>query len=112
MLDKIKNTPRLMVNIATDFIQARWSEAEPYIMKDPGSAYLYAKDVVKYRWLEAEPYIMKDPGSAYLYAKDVVKDRWLEAEPYILEDEYEDEDFLEAYLETFNLKKEDLMTKQ
>jgi hypothetical protein len=82
MLDKIKNTPSLMFNIARDFIQARWPEAEKYIMKDPVYASLYAIEVVKDRWLEAEPYILKD------------------------------EDALSDYLETFNLKKEDLMTKQ
>jgi hypothetical protein len=82
MLDKIKNIPSLMFNIARDFIQARWPEAEPYIMKDL--------------------------GYASLYAQKIIGDRWPEAEPYILEDE----DVLYYYLETFNLKKEDLMTKQ
>ena len=29
-------------------------------MKNPNSAYLYARDVIKGRWLEAEPTIQKD----------------------------------------------------
>ena len=63
-----------------------WTEAEPYIMKDPSSAFLYANEVIKDEWTEAEPYIMKDPYSAYLYAKWVINGRWPEAEPYIMKD--------------------------
>ena len=37
-------------------------------MKDPESAYLYARDVIKGRWAEAEPTIMKDPKYAYEYS--------------------------------------------
>ena len=44
-----------------------WTEAEPYIMKDPSSAFLYARWVIGDRWTEAEPYIMKNPFSAYNY---------------------------------------------
>ena len=44
-----------------------WTEAEPYIMKDPEYAYWYARGVIGDRWSEAEPYIMKDPSSAYNY---------------------------------------------
>ena len=47
--------------------KGRWPEAEPYIMKDPGSAYWYARGVIGDRWKEAEPYIMKDPTYAYKY---------------------------------------------
>ena len=72
---------------AHDVLQRRWPEAEPYIMKEPWSAYGYAKDLMEgKRWPEAEPYIMKDPGSAYFYATDIIKDRWPEAEPYIMKD--------------------------
>ena len=64
-----------------------WTEAEPYIMKDPTYAYLYARDIRKKgRWPEAEPYIMKDPYSAYWYARYVIEGRWKEAEPYIMKD--------------------------
>ena len=44
-----------------------WTEAEPYIMKDPSSVFLYARWVIGDRWTEAEPYIMKNPFSAYNY---------------------------------------------
>jgi hypothetical protein len=36
-------------------------------MKDPSSAFLYARWVIGDRWTEAEPYIMKNPFSAYNY---------------------------------------------
>ena len=45
-------------------LTGNWKEAEPYIMKDPGYAFLYARDVIEGRWKEAEPYIMKNPFSA------------------------------------------------
>ena len=66
-----------------------WTEAEPYIMKDPYYAYMYARDIRKKgRWKEAEPYIMKDPSSAFLYARWVIGDRWTEAEPYIMKNPF------------------------
>jgi len=49
-------------------MERRWPEAEPYIMKSPEYAYMYARDIRKKgRWPEAEPYIMKDPESASKY---------------------------------------------
>jgi len=61
-----------------------WKQAEPYIMKDPELAYLYAFGNLNHRWPEAEPYIMKNPWWAYWYAHDILKRRWPEAEPYIM----------------------------
>ena len=49
------------------FATGEWTEAEPYIMKDPSSAFPYARWVIGDRWTEAEPYIMKNPFSAYNY---------------------------------------------
>ena len=65
-----------------------WTEAEPYIMKDPSSVFLYARWVIGDRWSEAEPYIMKDPYYAFLYARDVIEGRWKEAEPYIMKNPF------------------------
>ena len=65
-----------------------WTEAEPYIMKDPSSAFLYVMYVMERRWPEAEPYIMKDPYSAYMYARYVIEGRWKEAEPYIMKNPF------------------------
>jgi len=94
---------RVLYWYAHDVLKKEWSEAEPYIMKDPESAYWYAlrvmnvekhvndpwlvqpRYVVK-RWPEAEPYIMKDPESAWRYAKNVLKRRWPEAERLHLND--------------------------
>jgi len=46
-------------------------------MKDPRSAYWYARFIIKDRWPEAEPYIMKDSLWANLYAYITKnKDRW------------------------------------
>jgi hypothetical protein len=48
----------------------------------------YAQFVIKGIWPEAEPYIMRDPESAFLYAIDRIRGRWPEAEPYIMKDSY------------------------
>jgi len=47
--------------------KGRWSEAEPYIMKNPTYAYWYARYVIEGRFPEAEPYIMKSPEYAAEY---------------------------------------------
>ena len=70
------------------FATGEWTEAEPYIMKDPSSAFLYVMYVMERRWSEAEPYIMKDPYYAFLYARDVIEGRWKEAEPYIMKNPF------------------------
>jgi hypothetical protein len=105
----IINSPRDAIDYARDVIKGRWPEAEQYIMKNARYAIDYARDVIKGRWPEAEQYIMKDPSYGVDYAIHIKKDRWPEAEPYFLKNNVWN---LEAYLETFNLKKEDLMTKQ
>jgi len=71
---------------AREVIKGRWPEAEPLIMKDPGTAYNYANRVIRARWPEAEPYIMKNPEWACYYARDVIQGRWPAAEPYIRQD--------------------------
>ena len=84
-LDIIMKDPESAYLYAKDIIKGRWPEAEPYIIKDPKFAYLYAYYFGK-KWPEAEPYIMKDPEYAYYYAKGVLKRKWPEAEPYIMKD--------------------------
>ena len=64
----------------------RRPDLEPYIMKDPESAYYYAKNILEKRWAEAEPHIMQNPTWAYAYARNILKKRWPEAEPYIQKD--------------------------
>ena len=83
----IMKDPKYAYLYAMDAIQDEWPEAEPYIMKSPEYAYMYARDIRKKgRWPEAEPYIMKDPYSAYWYARYVIEGRFPEAEPYIMKD--------------------------
>ena len=55
---------------AFENLEERWPEAEPFICRDPRSAYHYARFLIKGRWPEAEPYIMKDPEwyNNYLYS--------------------------------------------
>jgi hypothetical protein len=74
----------IRTDLATWFDLGKWSEAEPYIMKDPAYAYHYAKNTICGRWPEAEPYIMKDPVHTYLYAHNIIHGRWTEAEPFIM----------------------------
>jgi hypothetical protein len=59
-------------------------DLEPYLIKDPYYAYLYARDV-KGRWIEAEPIIINSVW-AYYYARNVIKGRWIEAEQHIIND--------------------------
>ena len=64
----------LFRSYARIFIDGRWFEAEPYIMKDPEYAYKYARYVIEGRWPEAEPCIMKsadpkNPLSDRVWAK-------------------------------------------
>ena len=47
-------------------------DLEPYFIKDPHYAYLYARLIIKDRWIEAEPYIIIDSRYAYRYAKYVI----------------------------------------
>ena len=61
---------------------------EPFIIKNPGYAFYYARDVIKDRWLEAEPIIIIDSSWAYSYAREVIKGRWLEAEDIIATSSY------------------------
>ena len=81
-----------------NFLGTRWPEAEPYIMKDPTSAFFYTRDVINrtkdlgIRWPDAEPYIMVDPVWAMHYTQEILNKRrhlgirWPEAEPFIMED--------------------------
>jgi hypothetical protein len=46
-------------------------------------AYVYEYCIKDCRWPEAEPYILKSPLSACMYAINVLTERWPEAEPII-----------------------------
>jgi hypothetical protein len=53
---------------------SRFPAGEPIIMKDPASAYKYAKDIIKGRWKdigkpEAEEHIKKSESDWYVYKK-------------------------------------------
>jgi hypothetical protein len=74
------------------------------ISKDPKWACLYAITALnRKRWPEAEPYIMKDPGYAYTYARSVIKKRWPEAEKYIRGDEHWWSMYIEFFEDEFGL---------
>jgi hypothetical protein len=64
IIDKIKNgfikDENLINFISYYFIEGRWPEAEPYIMKNPIYSYFYARDILEERWRAAEQYITKD----------------------------------------------------
>lgn len=109
--EKEKLKPEYLYQYAL-FQNHRTPDAEPYIMKDPQYAFLYAKQIVKGRWREAEPYIFENrdyaieyikslssldrkgleplileyPYLSFLYAKEIIKGRWHQAEPYIMKD--------------------------
>ena len=114
-LDKIKTDPELAFTYSLTVLQERWPEAEPYILKSPEIARLYASDLFpgerwpqlekliinnadlayKYalfnldnRWPEGEPTIMKDAESAFYYATNVLHKRWPKAEKVILNSPY------------------------
>jgi len=111
-LEKIKKSDYLTILDFAEIYYPEWDyinspEILQVVMKDPYSIYIYARDVIKRPWPEAEPLIINSQSAAQ-YAIDVKKDRWLEAEPYFLENKVW---YLDRYLKTFNLKKEDLMTK-
>lgn len=97
----IKKFPELAYLYARAFIRGRFIEAEPYMMKDPFRAYMYAKFVLSQdaewtaeenhkggRWPEAEPYIMKDIEISLYYAEGVIGGRFIDAEPIIRQNEY------------------------
>lgn len=65
----------------------RWTELEPFIMKNPRTAGYYARENLGERWIEAEPYIRTEPQAAFSYSRDVIHGRWLEAEPIIAQDQ-------------------------
>jgi len=72
-----------LYDYANNVVYGRWPKGEPYIMKDPEYAVLYATFIIFGRWPEAEPYIIKDPEYTLAYAKEVIKGRWEEVEPII-----------------------------
>lgn len=78
--------PKYAYYYARYVIKGPWPEAEPCVLKDPWYAYLYARSVIEKRWPEAEQYVSKDPGLAVQYARDVIKGPWPEIEPYVLKD--------------------------
>ena len=54
-------------------INKRDKDLEPFFIKDPIYAYLYAIDIIKGRWIEAESIIINDSKYAYYYARNVIK---------------------------------------
>lgn len=89
-----------MMQLVYDTGNRRFPEAEPYIMKDPGVVYIYAKNIIKGRWQEAEPDIITNPFGAYMYAREIIKGRWEEAEPYIKQSKH----WWKKYSDTFGVK--------
>ena len=86
---RIKETmkdPKSAYEYARDVIRGRWPEAEKVIASDAFSACDYAKNVIGGRWPEAEKVIASDAYSAYLYAMYVIRGRWPEAEKVIASD--------------------------
>ena len=77
--------PESAYRYARDVIRGRWPEGEKVIASDPKSAYRYAMYVIGGRWPEAEKVIASasDPYYAYLYAMYVIRGRWPEAEKVI-----------------------------
>lgn len=57
--------------MSTAFKVKEWPEAEPILMKDPMTAYGYARASGKDSWPEAEPYIFQDAIATVLYATQV-----------------------------------------
>ena len=113
--EKIKTDPESAFKYSLTVLRERWPEAEPYILKSPEIARLYAADLFpgerwpqlekliinnpelayKYayfnldkRWPAAEPTIMKDAESAYYYATNILQKRWPKAEKVILNSPY------------------------
>jgi hypothetical protein len=97
----IMKDPKSAYYYARDLIKERWIDAEPFIMKDEFYTYMYAKDIIKGRWIAAEEVIIKDPQYAYMYARYVIKGRWIEAEEVIIQAPY----YLDRYKEFSNTVK-------
>ena len=82
---RIYNNPQMAV-VWSRRRKCRFPEAEPYIAKDPKSAYEYARDIIRGRWPAGEAAVSKDPRYAYQYAKDIIRGRWPEGEAAIVAD--------------------------
>lgn len=65
-------------------------------LRDPNTAYYYARNFIRGRWKEAEPVILRDPEATYYYWTDILNynsnegefDRWEEAEPVLRNSEW------------------------
>lgn len=66
-----KNAAEASVDYAKNVINGEWEEAEPYIMKDPASAFKYVRTVLYSRWRAAENYIKKDDNMWAMYTSFV-----------------------------------------
>jgi len=67
----IKYDGEIAIDYALRYLgRERFIAAEPYIMKSPGSASLYAHHIIKGRWLEAEDIIKQDPRIWKFYKID------------------------------------------
>jgi hypothetical protein len=69
---------------AYHFIDERWPEAEPAILKNSCIAGLYAVNNIRKRWYEAESIIVTNGLGAANYAAFILFARWPEAEPIIM----------------------------
>ena len=71
LMEIIKNDAHCACTFAWRVLQKRWTEAEPYIMKNPKDAieyFLQLHDKFEGRWKEAEPYILKyTPDRVFQY---------------------------------------------
>lgn len=89
--------PMLSYNISWHKeIRKSESIAASEALKDPETAYHYAKNILKSRWLEAEPIILKNQHYTYFYWVNILNcysikgkfDRWPEAEPILKNSEW------------------------
>ena len=86
-LDAIKTDAEKAFAYSIDTKHDRWPEAEPYILKNPDLAIMYAIELMHgERWLELEKIVINDPDLAYRYALFIIDGRWPEAEPTIMKD--------------------------
>ena len=108
----LQSSPFTLFDYAKEVLKARWPKAEPMIMRDPSTAYLYTKYVINrqedgrgaqnyegqppkahIRWEEAEPYIIQDAVAAADYAINILNRRWYQAERNILQNKGAKEDY-------------------
>jgi hypothetical protein len=78
----LKSTPINISRFALWCLGTRWSEAEPYIMKDYKAIVHYAKYILEGSWKEAE-YLIKKPNAICDYA-GINNRRFIKHEKYLI----------------------------